>query len=107
LSTQQILPLHTYLNGGVRESLSPKEELFAGNKRNILNLLIEELKYINPQIKNAAYIRSSVILHWLKQHNKRQVQYMAGHKHITSTEKYVIQQLDTLTDQLSHHHPFG
>jgi len=43
----------------------------------------------------------------LSQHNKRQVQYMAGHKYITSTEMYEVQQLETLTDQLSKHHPFG
>jgi len=32
---------------------------------------------------------------------------MAGHKFITSTEKYAVQELETLTDQLSKHHPFG
>jgi site-specific recombinase XerD len=72
-----------------------------------MHLLMEELKGINPQIQNAAHIRASVILHWLRQHNKRQVQYMAGHKSITSTEKYAVQELETLTDQLSKHHPFG
>ncbi len=108
LSNQQILPLHTYINGGVRENFHPKgNELFIGNQHGILRLLMDELKGVNPQIKNAGHIRSSVIMYWLKQHNKRQVQYMAGHRYITSTEKYVSQQLDTLTDQLSHHHPFG
>lgn len=43
---------------------------------------------------------------FLKQHNKRQVQYMAGHKYISSTEAYVIQEMDTLQDELSKHHPF-
>ncbi len=108
LSTQQILTLHTYIHGGTRDKLKPKgEELFAGNLYNTISLLTEELKGINPQIKNALYIRASVILYWLRQYNKRQVQYMAGHKYIDSTERYATQELDTLTDALIKYHPFG
>ncbi len=108
LSSQQIITLHTYIHGGVREKFKPHgEELFIGNPHNIVLRLIEELKGINLQIKNAQYIRASVILYWLRQHNKRQVQYMAGHKYIHSTEKYEVQELETLTDQLTKHHPFG
>ncbi len=114
LSTQQILTLHTYIHGGTRDKAPlypPKggnaDRLFHGNMHNIISLLSEELKGINPQIKNALHIRASVILHWLRQHNKRQVQYMAGHKYITSTEMYEVQELETLTEQLAKHHPFG
>jgi integrase/recombinase XerD len=108
LSTQQILTLHSYINGGIRDKLKPMQErLFAGNLHNTVSLLTEELKGINAQIKNAQHIRASVILHWLRQHNKRQVQYMAGHKYIDSTEKYEVQELETLTSQLTKHHPFG
>lgn len=108
LSTQQILTLHTYIQGGTRDKLKPQnEKLFAGNLHNTVCLLIEELKGINPQIRNAQHIRASVILHWLRQHNKRQVQYMAGHKYINSTEMYEVQELETLTNQLTKHHPFS
>jgi len=108
LHAQQILTLHTYLNGGIRDKQKPKgDELFTARCCDIVQHLTEELKGINPQIKNAQHIRASVILYWLKQYNKRQVQYMAGHKYIDSTERYAMQQTDTLTDQLSKHHPFG
>jgi site-specific recombinase XerD len=108
LSTQQILTLHTYIHGGTRDQLKPKaEELLPGNLNNTISALSKELQGINPQIKNALHIRASVILHWLRQHNKRQVQYMAGHKFIGSTEMYEVQELETLTDQLTKHHPFG
>jgi site-specific recombinase XerD len=116
LSNQQILMLHTYIHGGTRDKLqrnssTPSGELegalFAGNLHNIINLLLEELKGINLQIKNAQHIRASVILHWLRQYNKRQVQYMAGHKYIGSTEMYEVQEMESLTDALSKHHPFG
>jgi site-specific recombinase XerD len=108
LSSQQIITLHTYIHGGIRDKFICKSEfLFAGNLHNIVQLLIEELKGINLQIKNAQHIRASVILHWLRQYNKRQVQYMAGHKYIHSTEAYEVQELETLTNQLTKHHPFG
>jgi integrase/recombinase XerD len=108
LSTQQILTLHTYIYGGTRDKLKPAaDELLPGNLHNTISLLTEELKGINPQIKNALHIRASVILHWLRQHNKRQVQYMAGHKYIGSTEMYQVQELETLTEQLTKYHPFG
>jgi site-specific recombinase XerD len=108
LHVQQVIHLHTYLHGGIREKLKNKgDKLFAARCSDIIQWLIEELKGINPTIKNAQHIRASVILYWLKQYNKRQVQYMAGHKYIDSTERYALQQTDTLTDLLTKHHPFG
>ena len=107
LSPVQMLPVHEYVEM-VRPQLKPKgEELFPGNLHNVMYALVQELQGINPAITNALHIRGSVIINWLKQHNKRQVQYMAGHKYITSTEAYAVQDLDTLQDELSKHHPFG
>ena len=48
-----------------------------------------------------------MILHWLTQQKEREVQYMAGHKYISSTERYVRQEMGSLTDQLAKYHPFG
>lgn len=108
LHTRQILPLYSYLHGGTRDKLQPKgEELLPGNLRNTVGLLVEALKGINPVIKNAGHIRASVILHWLRQHGKRQVQYMAGHRSIHSTEMYAAQETDTLSNELDRHHPFS
>lgn len=111
----QILPLHTYIHGGTREQLQPQgdesacaaDRLFVGSMQAMFRFLLKELQGINPVIKNGLHIRASVILHWLKLHNKRQVQYMAGHKYIDSTEKYAVQEMDSLTDALTKHHPFG
>jgi site-specific recombinase XerD len=108
LHAQQVVQLHTYLHGGIREQMKMKgDKLFAARTADIVNALLEELKGLNPIIKNAQHIRASVILYWLKQYNKRQVQYMAGHKYIDSTEKYAVQETDSLTDLLVKHHPFG
>jgi hypothetical protein len=103
----QILPINRYLLE-TRPLLDPKrDELIPGNIYNTLTGLIQELQGINPVIRNAWHIRGSVILHWLTLHNKRQVQYMAGHRYISSTEKYAAQEMGNLTDQLAKHHPFG
>ncbi len=105
LHVQQVVQLHTYLHGGVH--IRNDEKLFKGRMSDIIQALLEELKGLNPIIKNAQHIRASVILNWLKQYNKRQVQYMAGHRYIDSTERYAIQETDSLTDLLVKHHPFG
>jgi len=103
LHPKQIITLHEYICG----LPSSDFRLFTNNMHNTVDYLIRELKGLNPSIQNAQHIRASVILHWLKMYDKRKVQYMAGHKYISSTEHYEIQKLETLTDQLTRHHPFG
>lgn len=44
-------------------------------------------------------------MHWLKTHNLRQVQYMAGHIYVSSTERYKINSLDNLKSKLEKLHP--
>jgi site-specific recombinase XerD len=103
LEAKQIIVLHQYLN-----SLPANQtKLLNYNTHNLLSTLIAELKGINGSLKNAQHIRASVILHWIKMYNKRQVQYMCGHKYISSTQHYQIQDLETLTDLLTKHHPFS
>ena len=107
LEAHQIIPLNNYVNN-VREKLLPKEdELIKGNTHNIINWLLIELRTINPQIRNAQQIRASVIMLWLKLHNIRKTQYMIGHKHISSTEKYREEDLEGLQKQLLKYHPFS
>ncbi|OQP52805.1 hypothetical protein A4H97_24195 [Niastella yeongjuensis] len=107
LQSAQILPIHEYLQD-TRPQLKPKgEELFPGSLSNIVTRLQQELQGINPALTNALHIRGSVFINWVKQHNKRQVQYMAGHRYISSTEVYAMQEMETLQDELSKHHPFG
>lgn len=124
LNTGQVLPLYSYLHGGTREKLialpvvglkSPfpsgegrgEASLLVGKMYGVAKQIVQQLRGINPQVKNAQHIRASVILYWLKLHNKRQVQYMAGHRYIDSTEKYAVQEMDSLTDALTKYHPFG
>ncbi len=79
--------------------------LFEKNVYNQMAFLCEELRGINQKVQNGLHIRASVIMHWLKLHGKRQTQYMIGHKWISSTEHYELQDLETLTNELDKHHP--
>ncbi len=114
LSTLQIIPLHNYLEQRKAQAQTPPPSGEAGRGllfdcygHNQITRITSELKGINPIIRNAQHIRASVIFHWLKMYDKRQVQYMIGHKWISSTENYEVQELDGLTDLLAKHHPFS
>lgn len=67
--------------------------------------LYRELRTVNPAFRNGHQIRQSVIAHWLKSHDVRVVQYMAGHKWVSSTERYQQSNLHQLQEQLQKHHP--
>jgi integrase/recombinase XerD len=77
------------------------------NIKNSLWHLFREIKKINPCIINAIKIRQSVITYWLKTMNLRQVQYMAGHKYVSSTERYQTNSLENLQSKLEKYHPLS
>lgn len=73
-------------------------------KVSLLNLM-RALRKINPKIRNAKQIRQSVITEWLKEKDLRTVQYMAGHRYVSSTERYRSYNLQDLEAALTEHHP--
>lgn len=77
------------------------------NAFNIFKRLTDELKEQNPKFINFLQVRASVITYWLKNYNLRQVQYMAGHKRIISTEMYLINDIDDLQKEIDSFHPIG
>lgn len=66
-----------------------------------------EVEKICPRFQNFRQIRASVITHWLAQHNLRQVQYMAGHRYVSSTETYLVNQMEDLQADIARFHPIG
>jgi hypothetical protein len=74
---------------------------------NFLNRLIKTLSGHNPSITSLQQLRTCVITHWLKTHNLRQVQYMAGHRFVSSTEAYLVNDLDDLMEDIGKFHPLG
>jgi len=96
----QVLPLNEYLFQTNRSG-----KLFTCNVTNITDWLIKEIRQISGKNITAKLIRSSVIVGWLKQYNIRQVQYMAGHRYISSTERYRQEDISDLQKQLELFHP--
>ena len=69
--------------------------------------VLKRLKKINHKITNVNHLRASVITNWLKQYNIRKVQYLAGHKHISSTEAYKQNNLENLHEAVNEFHPLS
>ncbi len=66
-----------------------------------------ELKSINPKLEDLKHIRTCVITNWLKTYNLRQVQYMAGHRYVSSTESYQQNNIEELQDDIRKYHPIS
>ena len=82
-----------------------KKEVSKRNINNRIQYMLHQLRQLNPKVINPKQIRSSVITEWLRKNNLRQVQYMAGHKYVSSTERYQTNNLDDLQNELQQHHP--
>jgi integrase/recombinase XerD len=75
------------------------------NLKSSLLHLFRQIKKHNPQISSAKRIRASVISYWLTNFNLKQVQYMAGHKYVSSTERYQANNLEDMKKSLEKYHP--
>ena len=110
----QILELHNYINktrpGLIKKTGAKTEQLFisvtgSNNLSNSLLYIFKELKKIEPKATNAAQIRISAITNKLKTKGLREVQYFAGHKYVSSTERYKLGNIENLKKQIEKHHP--
>jgi len=115
LRSVQIADLLEY-ESTVREVLNQRvkvnhHKLFpTGNKTkftSITEVIIKKLKSCNAKVVNVPQIRASVITNWLKQHNVRRVQFLAGHKRIMSTEFYKQEHIEKLQNVIDRFHPLG
>ena len=112
LQASQVLELQGYLQAnrfkeGIFLARPVKVEVSKVNISNRMRHMILQLRQINAKIINANQIRNSVITFWLKQYNLRQVQYMAGHKYVSSTQRYQVLNTDDLQNELQRHHPMS
>lgn len=74
---------------------------------NMLKKLVENIQKQNSKVTSVKQIRTSVITHWLKLYNLRQAQYMAGHRYVSTTEGYLVNDLDDLSEEITKFHPMG
>lgn len=75
--------------------------------QNVMQKLMKELHKQNKQVESVKQIRASVITGWLKVYNLREVQYFAGHRYVSSTENYLINDLEDLKEDINKYHPIG
>jgi len=119
-SNERWLPLQAHQVGELQEYLQAnrfKEGIFLArpvrrdasgkNIQNRMQHMIRQLQKLNPKIINANQIRGSVITSWLQRYHLRQVQYMVGHKYVSSTERYRVLSSDDWQSELERHHPMG
>lgn len=93
----------------VRKSLETNRIFIPNNARlgNTIQHIIKKLKRINHKVTNGNQLRASVITNWLKQYNLRQVQVLAGHRYISSTERYLTDDLESLHEIVNNFHPIN
>jgi integrase/recombinase XerD len=63
------------------------------------------LKKHNSKVKNAQQLRASVNAKWSKRYNLREVQYKEGHRYIGSTEAFLVNETEGLSEEVSKFHP--
>ncbi len=116
LESLQIMELMEYLLTTRKEILQltgkESEQLFisiGSSERfnNIMVYLVRRLQGLNKKITSAKQLKASVIVHWLKLYNLRQVQYMAGHRYVSSTEAFLVNEMDEMIEDIEKYHPIG
>lgn len=85
---------------------SSKQKTNATNLMHTFKPLTKQVKSIDKNLQNFKQIRASVITQWLKIEGLRKAQYLAGHRYISSTEKYLPNQIDGLIDDITKYNPF-
>jgi integrase/recombinase XerD len=104
----QILPLHEYLLTERKSLNNEIEGNYLFHRKRLIRGMSRIKAMINryePRLKSMAQIRASVITNWLNHYNLREVQYMAGHRFVSSTERYRTDNLEDLQKELEKYHP--
>ena len=113
LEARQIITLHHYIEQ-IRPQLLvryPQNHINklilhgSGEEHSAITWLLSKIKAACPYVRNGKQIRASVITHWLKSYNLREVQYMAGHHTIKSTESYLRNDTEGLQNAIDQFHP--
>ena len=114
LKSWQVIELLDYVKE-IREEIKARkniesERLFIPNNERLgstIQSILKKLRRINNKVVNGNQIRASVITNWLKQYNLREVQVLAGHRYISSTERYLQDDLESLHEIVNNFHPIS
>jgi len=116
LESHQVLEMYDYLLQIRKEMLERSyvttDKLFVGpdgghDIGNFSHYMMVKVGRKYKGIVNPKQIRASVIVKWLRLYNLREVQYLAGHRYISSTEAYQQSEMEGLTEEVNKFHPLG
>ena len=112
LQAHQVTQLQDYLQSsrirqGVFLARPVRVDASERNISNRMRHMIVQLQKLNPKVINANQLRNSVIALWLQRYHLRQVQYMAGHKYVSSTQRYKVLSGEDWQSELQKYHPMG
>jgi integrase/recombinase XerD len=114
LEAHQMIDLQEYITNtrelilAVTEKQSSRLFVSTGSSNKsyaALDKLMRNLRKRHDFFKNAKQIRQSRIAIWIKQYGLRQTQYMAGHKYVSSTERYQTNHLEDLQKEMDKYYP--
>lgn len=116
LEARQILPLSRYMET-VRPALmekrgKPCDRLFftigeTGEIENALVVLRRRLRKRHEWFVGSRQLRASRIVAWIKQEGLRTAQHRAGHRQVSSTERYRQASQEDLIRAVEKHHPLA
>ncbi len=86
--------------------VSGRKSTTSTSLKGVFKPLAEQLRTLTPDFTKIQLIRASRITQWLKTEGLRKTQYLAGHKTIVSTEAYLPNDLEQLTNDISQFNPF-
>lgn len=116
LESHQVLDVYEYVMKVRPEILQLSKEttnqLFVGleggkHQSHFVQNVLKQLRKTHPKLENPDQLRASVIVKWLRQYNLREVQYLAGHRYISSTEAYQQNEMQGLSEEVNQFHPLG
>jgi integrase/recombinase XerD len=115
LAAHQVLSLQEYIDK-VRPQLLKQSGFEKGDRlfftysngqtvNEGIRQLLHTLKKKHPGLTSLHQIRTSVIANWAKEKPIREAQYLAGHTHLRSIQRYRDIDLQDLQESLNEHHP--
>jgi len=116
LESHQVLEFYDYVSNTRKDILAKSGQqtdkffvsIEGGNSLDsCMHRLMFWVRRKNKLVVNAKQLRASVIVKWLRMYNLRKVQYLAGHRYISSTEAYQQSEMEGLTEEVNKFHPLG
>lgn len=74
---------------------------------NTLHKLWAQITKLEPKVKTLQPLRASVIRHWITTLNLREAQHSAEYRYVSSTEAYLINDLEGVAEDMARFHPIG